>query len=261
MSLYEHDRECPGKVISAEATGPVVGRTTAIGGSAWTFGVERAVPGQRVDRRASMANSPNRTHLTFVRNGMRQIPSVAAEIEDVTVAAAKSGDEALVARARRGDRDAFALLIEPRVHRLSRTARAILGNDTDAHEAAQEALIASWISLPRLRDVDRFDAWLNRTLVNKCRDAIRRRNRVREIDITDAGLSLPDLSEAQAAQAAVLAAFDRLSVDERHVLVLHHLHDLQLAQIAAHLGVPLGTAKSRMWSARRALERALEAEA
>jgi RNA polymerase sigma-70 factor (ECF subfamily) len=190
---------------------------------------------------------------------MRQLPSATAEIEGV-LPVPRPEDDTLVARARRGDRDAFALLVEPRALRLLRTARAILGNETDAYEAAQEALIAAWIQLPALRDPARFDAWLNRTLVNKCRDALRRRKRVREIDLSGSDLTVPDSSESQAAQAMVLAAFDRLTVDERHILVLHHLHDLPLAQIASHLHIPIGTAKSRLWSARRALERALEAE-
>jgi RNA polymerase sigma-70 factor, ECF subfamily len=174
---------------------------------------------------------------------------------------AESFDEALVERGRHGDRDAFALLIEPRARRLLRTARAILGNDEDAYEATQEALIAAWVKLPGLRSVDRFDAWLNRTLVNKCRDANRRRRRPSEIDISGTDFAVPDHSEAIVGRASVLAALDRLSVDERHILVLHHLHDLPLAQIASQLRIPAGTAKSRLWAARRALERALEAEA
>ncbi len=70
----------------------------------------------------------------------------------------------------------------------------------------------------------------------------------------------PDSAAARIDEAAVLAAFEHLSVDDRHILVLHHLHDLPLAQIAVQLRIPVGTAKSRLWSARRALERALEAE-
>jgi len=190
---------------------------------------------------------------------MRQTPSVTAKVEGV-IPAAGSEDDSLVARARRGDREAFALLIEPRTLRLLRTARVIVGNEADAYEAAQEALIAAWVRLPSLRDADRFDAWLNRTLVNKCRDALRRRKRVREIDISGSGLAVPDTADEHAAQASVLAAFDQLSVDERHILVLHHLYDLPLTRIAVHLDIPIGTAKSRLWSARRALERALEAE-
>lgn len=171
-----------------------------------------------------------------------------------------NGDDRLVARAKRGDRDAFAQLIEPRAGRLLRTARAVLGCETDAYEATQEALIAAWVQLPALHDADRFDGWLNRTLVNKCRDALRKRRRVREIDLSTTDVEVEDTTQAVVAAAAVAAAFDRLSVDERHILVLHHLHDLPLAQIASHLDIPIGTAKSRLWSARRALERALEAE-
>jgi RNA polymerase sigma-70 factor (ECF subfamily) len=191
---------------------------------------------------------------------MNQPPAASVDLDRVGDNSG-SPDDALVFRARRGDRDAFALLVQPRAGRLLRTARAILGNEADAYEAAQEALIAAWIRLPDLRDAERFDAWLTRTLVNKCRDALRKRRRVREIDIGGADLTVPDTAESHASQARVLAAFDRLSVSERHILVLHHLHDLPVADIATQLDIPIGTAKSRLWSARRALERALEAEA
>jgi RNA polymerase sigma-70 factor (ECF subfamily) len=60
---------------------------------------------------------------------------------------------------------------------------------------------------------------------------------------------------------SLLRAFDRLSVEDRHILVLHHLHDLPLTDVAAQLRIPVGTAKSRLHAARRALERALEAQA
>lgn len=182
--------------------------------------------------------------------GVRSIASVAT-----------SDDDQLVVRAKRGEHDAFARLIEPRAGRLLRTARAILGNETDAYEASQEALIAAWVQMPALRDADRFDAWLNRTLVNKCRDALRKRRRVREIDLSATDdLAVDDTTQARMAEVTVAAAFDHLSVDERHILVLHHLNDMPVAQIACQLGIPIGTAKSRLWSARRHLERVLEAE-
>jgi RNA polymerase sigma-70 factor (ECF subfamily) len=190
---------------------------------------------------------------------VRQTLQLAIEAQS-SASAVGARDDELVARARRGDRDAYALLVEPRTHRLLRTARAILGDESDAYEASQEALIAAWIQLPSLRDTDRFDAWLNRTLVNKCRDKLRRRKRVREITLDGPELEGPDSTEAHSGHLAILAAFDRLSVEERHILVLHHLDDLPLAKIAAQLGIPVGTAKSRLWSARRHLERALEAE-
>jgi RNA polymerase sigma-70 factor (ECF subfamily) len=170
-------------------------------------------------------------------------------------------DAALIERAQVGDRDAFAQLIEPRAQRLLRTARAILGNEADAYESAQEALIAAWINLPGLRRADRFDVWLNRTLANKCRDTLRRRRRrSREIELSGVDVEIADPAHASVSHVWVLAAFDQLSIDDRQILVLHHLHDLPLAQVAGQLGIPIGTAKSRLWSARRALERALEVE-
>jgi RNA polymerase sigma-70 factor (ECF subfamily) len=180
---------------------------------------------------------------------------------DDAIAGAPGLQANLVARAQRGDRDAFAALIEPRASQLLQTARAILGNEADAYDAAQDALVSAWVRLPALRDLARFDAWLGRALVNKCRDVQRKRGRVREIDLTTTDATVGDGAAARAERAAILAAFDRLSADQRYILVLHYLHELQLTQIAVQLRVPVGTAKSRLWSARRALERALEAEA
>ena len=201
----------------------------------------------------------NRPQRIIVRNDVKLTSHSVAQIEPLAQSSVAADDE-LVRRARQGDRDAFARLIEPRVLRLLRIASVILGNEADAYEAAQEALIAAWLKLPALRDSDRFDAWLNRTLVNKSRDAVRRRRRVREIDMAIGDVATDDSTAAVAEQTAVLAAFDRLSVEQRHLLVLHHVEELPLTEIAQRLDIPVGTAKSRLWSARQALQRALEAE-
>ena len=183
-----------------------------------------------------------------------------ADVE-LTAAAARPGqDESLVRRAAAGDRDAFAVLIAPRVDRSLRTARAILGSDAEAHDAAQDALVSAWVNLPRLRDPSRFDAWLNRMLINGCREMLRRRRRSREVQV-EVDIPVGDFAGGSLETASVKAAFGRLSVDERSILLLHHLHGQPLEQLARHLGVPIGTAKSRLWHARRSLERALEAEA
>lgn len=171
------------------------------------------------------------------------------------------GEQALVNRARKGDRDAFALLIHPRADRALRTARAILGNEAEARDATQDALVSAWINLPRLRDPARFDAWMTRVLVNQCREALRQRRRNREIVLDDTDMPGADTTGRSLETAALRAAFRRISVDERTILLLHHLHGLPLEQVAERLNIPVGTAKSRLWSARRALERAMEAEA
>ena len=190
---------------------------------------------------------------------MRMTSHSVVQIEPLVVADDRD-DESLVERARRGDTIAFARLAEARSLRLLRTATVILGNEADAFEAAQDALVAVWINLPSLRDPDRFDAWLNRTLVNKCRDAARKRGRVREIALDADQITVADTTEDRLEQLAILAAFDRLPVEQRHLLVMHHIDRISVEEIGLQLAVPVGTAKSRLWTARKALERALEAE-
>jgi len=173
------------------------------------------------------------------------------------------GHTALVRRAAAGDASAFEQLVMARADRAFRIARAILGNDADANDAAQDAFVSAWRQLPRLRDHERFDPWLRQIVVNACRARIRGRKRVREISIDDSfdrhvpGPELPD----QVGDTDLLAhAFDRLDADKRSILVLHYLEHEPVASIATALGIPLGTAKWRLSEARAALGRALAAE-
>lgn len=170
-------------------------------------------------------------------------------------------DEDLVDRAAAGDVDAFEALVAARLNRSFRTASAILGSEADAHDVVQEAFVAAWRHLPRLRDRARFDAWLNRTIVNRCRDVQRRRRRSREVALEGA-LELPsdDSPGGGDDMVALTAAFERLRVDHRHLLVMHHLHRVPVADLAKELGIPEGTTKWRLHAARAALTRALEAD-
>lgn len=174
----------------------------------------------------------------------------------------------LVGRARHGDLDAFTALAGARLAAMTRTAAAILGDETEAHDAVQEALISIWRELPTLREPERFDAWAGRILVNACRHALKRRVRVRvrEIQLQPEGVEGPGLpiaagrAESLGPDDALNRAFERLDAEQRALLVMHHLEDRPLAEIAAVLGIPEGTAKSRLFTARRALQKALERE-
>lgn len=172
----------------------------------------------------------------------------------------------LVERARNGDVDAFDALIAHRVEAMLRTAMAIIGDPDEAREATQESLLTIWRELPTLRIDDRFDAWAGRILVNRCRLALKRRGRRSSREVRIDGSWQADLpaiagpAEHFDRREPLERAFEQLNPDDRVLLVLHHLEGLQLAQIAARLEIPVGTVKSRLFSARRALERALEAE-
>ncbi len=180
-----------------------------------------------------------------------------------------SGEQALVERARRGDPTAFDRLVATRLAPTVRLARAIVGDHAEADDVAQDAFVQAWRNLPTLRDPAKFDAWFGRIVVNAARGSMRRRRNVMTVDI-DAlsidGESHPALGrhdpgmEGLAELDALESAFARLSVDQRTILALHHLEERSVADIAAMLGIPTGTAKWRLHAARTALERALESE-
>ncbi|HEX5591055.1 MAG TPA: sigma-70 family RNA polymerase sigma factor [Candidatus Limnocylindrales bacterium] len=187
---------------------------------------------------------------------------------------ALSADEALVRRARNGDAAAFEQLLGTRIDRCYRLAWSILSNDADAADATQEAFVLAWRQLPRLRDPAVFDGWLNRIVANAALMARRHRVRLREVSVRPAfpgdtaePLEPPYDPLARTAidnvpdNDAIGRAFDRLRPQERMILVLHHVDERPVAEIARSLGVPVGTAKWRLHAARAALEKALEAEA
>lgn len=182
--------------------------------------------------------------------------------------------ERLVEQARRGDADAFVALIEERQVAMTRVATAILRDPADVADALQETLVALWRELPRLRSVDAFPAWADRVLVNACRLVLRRRGRRRLREIAMPGPERSSGGGADADELRVAAfdaeladrdafdrAFESLDAEARAILVFHHLEGRPVAVIAAALGIPAGTAKSRLFTARRRLEEALEREA
>jgi RNA polymerase sigma-70 factor (ECF subfamily) len=166
-------------------------------------------------------------------------------------------DPALVDRARLGDLDAFESIVRARMDAVYRLSLAILGDEADARDASQETFVAAWRQLPRLRDADRFDPWLQRIAVNAARMALRSRarRRIREIHVL-----VPTRSE-QTDSRRLSVALDRLPADQRTLLALHYLEERPIAEIAEILEIPSGTVKSRLFAARRELDDALRAQA
>jgi RNA polymerase sigma-70 factor (ECF subfamily) len=171
--------------------------------------------------------------------------------------------EELVERARHGDRDAFATLVQQTGDRMYAIATRILRDADLAEDALQGALIAAWRNLPTLRDPARFEAWLRKLLVHACYAEARRRRtwatniRVLPVD----GPVGPDGLFSIVERDALDRAFGRLSVEQRAVFVLHHHVGLALTEIADTLGIPAGTARSRLHYATRTLRSVIEADA
>jgi RNA polymerase sigma factor (sigma-70 family) len=156
--------------------------------------------------------------------------------------------EGLVERARRGDRIAFAELVRVSGARLDATARLILRDPDLAQDAVQETLIRAWRGMPGLRDPAVFDHWLHSLVAHACIDIARkRRRRVIEVELNP--LFEPALADgtAQVVDRDLLdRALARLEPEARAVLVLHFYLDLPLPRVAEMLGIPTGTAKSRL---------------
>jgi RNA polymerase sigma-70 factor (ECF subfamily) len=168
---------------------------------------------------------------------------------------------ALVEAAQRGDHDAFEALAIPRVDRLYGIARLILRDVHLAEDAVQETLIRAWQQLPRLREVDKFDAWMHRLLVNSCADQGRSRRRVsRHLDIARVEPSAGDTSGLSADRDQLERGFRRLRPEQRAAVVLRHYAGFSTEEIADMLGIPIGTAKSRIHYATEAMRAALEAD-
>ena len=172
-------------------------------------------------------------------------------------------DRDLVEAAQHGDRQAYADLIRVRGDRLFAIAQRILRDVDRTEDAVQEALVIAWRDLPDLRDPDRFDAWLHRLVVRSCiADAVRQRRVVANLRVLP--LDLPTTTDdylSVAGRDQLERGFRRLDPQQRAILVLRHFAGYEPSEIAEVLGIPAGTARSRLHHAHRAMRAALEADA
>ena len=170
----------------------------------------------------------------------------------------------LVERAARGEPDAFDALARQASNRMYGIAYRILRDQYLAEDALQQALITVWNELPRLRDPDRFDAWTYRLIVRAATAEARQAGRggpPSTLLPDDADTSrAPDQYGGVADRDQIERGFQRLTAEQRAVLVLQHYAGLSQAEIADVLGIPVGTAGSRIHYAARALRAAIAAD-
>jgi RNA polymerase sigma-70 factor (ECF subfamily) len=170
----------------------------------------------------------------------------------------------LVERAARGEVEAFEALVRLSSGRLFAIAQRILRDQYMAEDALQQTLITIWNELPRLREPDRFDAWSYRLIVRaSVAEARRERRGGPPIQLLpgDADVSpAPDQYGTVADRDQLERGFRKLTPEQRAILVLQHFAGQSLAEIADVLGIPVGTAGSRLHYATRALRAAIEAD-
>ena len=161
-----------------------------------------------------------------------------------------------------GDREAYSELVRQSVDRSYALAVLVLRDPDRARDAVQEAYVSAWRGLSSLRDPDRFEPWLRRLVVRACYQEVRRERRHRHVRVAeiDLGGIVPDPASGFIDREQLERAFRRLPPDQRAVLVLRHYLDLSMEEIADAIGVPTGTAKSRLHRATSAMRGILEAD-
>ena len=184
-------------------------------------------------------------------------------------------EQELVQRARAGDEDAFAALVEANQKRIYHLALRLTGNPDDALELSQEAFLHAWRGLDKFQGDSAFSTWLYRLASNVCIDFLRREKRRRSLSMTvslddeegERQAELPDRRyapeealERSEARRAVAEGLERLTPEHRQVLVMREIHGLSYAEIAQVLGLEEGTVKSRIARARGALRKVLTEE-
>lgn len=178
-------------------------------------------------------------------------------------------EEELVARARKGDRAAFAALVRAHQNEVYTLARRLVGDPHLAADIAQEALIRAWRALPRFRGDAQFSTWLHRITVNTAWTHRKRALRHRATPIEDVvdlatppGPDTPEVAgEMLELRGRLRAALDRLPEPQRQVVVMKDVYGWSHAEISKAMGISVTAAKVRLHRARARLARDLEASA
>ena len=162
-------------------------------------------------------------------------------------------------------RSSFEALIEQRLDACYRLAAVILGDRAEAEDATHEAILRAQRSWQAVREPAAAAAWLDRIVVNECRDRLRRQRRGRQAmaSLHPAAVepATPSPVVVSAEREALAAALGELDAEHRVAVVLRYFLDLPLEAIAERTGTPLGTVKSRLHYAIARLRAAYDAAA
>ena len=180
-------------------------------------------------------------------------------------------DGELVDQSRRGDREAFNVLVARHHRTIYEVARRLLPSPEDAADVAQEVFIAAWKQLPRFQPRASFRTWLHAITLRQCaRSRTRAQRRPASIDSLEAmetseaasadGPDVTDMHrsmERRELEAALHAAIQSLPRAQREAIALHYLGDLTCAETAAVMGISSGAVMTHLFRARKSLRAAL----
>lgn len=174
----------------------------------------------------------------------------------------------LIGRARSGDCDAFAELVNQHQRFVYNLAFRVVGNEHEAEDLAQEAFVRAWMALPNFREQSRFSTWLYRIVTNLCYNRLPRLRReltdlgddsLAELPYEDPKAVDPDLSvEADERRAFLHHQIDRLPESHRLLITLRYQQELSYEEIAGVVNLPLGTVKTGLFRAKERLRQALQ---
>ncbi len=177
----------------------------------------------------------------------------------------RGSEDILVARAQRGDTEAFRELYQANASGVFALVRSLVAEPELAEDVLQETFVRAWERLPKLRGAGAFKVWLRQIARRQAIDALRARRARPSVPLDEddpahepAASDNPEGDVGRSAMAEdVRRAVDALPEAQRQVVVLHHLDGMDVKDVAAVLGMPLGTVLSRLARGREALKRRL----
>jgi len=174
-------------------------------------------------------------------------------------------EQDLIRRWKRGDKQAFETLVRRHMTDAFYVAYGYVGNADDARDLSQEAFVKAYQARARFDEARPFYPWLYRILKNHCLNFVTRGHRHVSLDDENEHREIPSPAatplenlEAGERRHLVRAALERLSVDQREIIVLKNFREHSYREIADILGVPIGTVMSRLFYARQALRAEIE---
>lgn len=168
----------------------------------------------------------------------------------------------LIRAAKRGDREAIVQLLREIENPLYRTAYYLLGNEQDALDITQEALLRVYTNIQNYREEAQFKTWAQRIVTNLCIDRFRKKREMVSIDEHELMLQSTQNVEEEILSSGLAEdiqnAIDKLPDHFRLVVVMRYIQDFSYNEISESLDLPLNTVKSHLFRARKLLQGLLQ---